>query len=101
MSCPCMGRWKPPKRKVDRSKMPAFCFLFPGSRKFIICPGRGRDPNRPTCEGVLAARRRAVLNRDFEAERRAIRRAKLLGCPWGAQATAKHRGTRRSRRAAA
>jgi hypothetical protein len=76
----------------QRAALPASCFLLPGARKYIICP---RRTHRPTCDGVLAARRRAILTHNYEAEVRAIRRARLLGCPWGSRAQAKVRIRRR------
>ncbi len=89
-----MGKWWRPTAE-QRRRMPAHCFLLPGERKYYVCP---KGSSRPTCRGVLAARRRAILQGNYEVEVRAIRRARLLGCPWGASAKAKHR--RHARRAA-
>lgn len=85
--------WRPTAEQ--RRRMSASCFLFPEARKYYICPP---GSSRPTCRGTLAARRRAILVGSYEAEVRAIRRARILGCPWVQGAVAKHR--RRARRAA-
>lgn len=82
--------WKSPKRtstrKAIRRSAPA-CFLDPkgvgarpGRPRYFVCKG-----GRPTCEGLKAARRRAILQREPEFENKAIRLAKRMGCPWAAQ----------------
>lgn len=86
--------WKATKRVTERrvqlDRCGSGCFLDPNPKnpRYPICP-----PNscRPTCEGTLAARRRAITQRDYEMERRAIRRGKLLGCSWARDAVAKRR----------
>lgn len=87
----------PKVKPSKREEMPDRCFLFPVAKKFVVC--KPRRPYRTTCEGALSARRRAILNKDMEAEKRAISLARDLGCPWGAAAVAKRRGKRRSRKA--
>lgn len=92
------GRWAPTRRKSARARIPAHCFLDSKNRRYPFCKRRkGRWV--PVCEGTLAARRRAITQRDHEMEVRAIRRGRLLGCKWSRYSTAR-RGRGRLRRAA-
>lgn len=84
--------WKPVKRVTGRraqlERCGPQCFGNPDPKKprYPYCP-----PNscRPTCEGTLRARQRAITQRDYEQEQRAIRRGKLLKCSWAKDAIAK------------
>lgn len=97
-----LGKWRPTKkireRRAQLHRCGSVCFLDPNPRKprYIVCPP---SSCRPTCEGLLAARRRAILQRDRTTEEKAIRRAKLMGCPW-ATGAAKARKRARARRVA-
>ena len=73
-----MKHFEAPSKK-QRAKMPAKCFLKPGARKYPVC---GPVAKKPSCEGALAARRRATLNRDGTIAKAALRLAKKLHCPW-------------------
>jgi len=98
--------WKSPKktsrRKVVLRDRPQ-CFLDPkgigakpGRPRYFVC-----EAGKVTCRGLLAARRRAILQGEAEFENRAIRRAKVLGCKWSRES--KIRGPRpiaRGRKAA-
>jgi hypothetical protein len=55
------------------------CFLKPSERKYPIC---AKGSSRPSCEGLLAARRRAILNRDTTVRGKAERKALSMGCGW-------------------
>lgn len=55
------------------------CFLKPAERKYPIC---AKGSSRPSCEGLLAARRRAILNRDTTVRSKAERKALSMGCGW-------------------
>lgn len=107
MGCGCMkglGAWKPVARKGGRREQlrrcGPQCFGDPNPEKprYPICP-----PNscRPTCEGTMRARQRAITQSDFAMERRMIAQGRLLGCPWAKGAAAKAgRGRKRMRRVA-
>ena len=71
--------FKPPKYKHLRKKMPAKCFLKPTSLKYPVCELRTK---KPSCDGALAARRRAILNKDHAIAAAAKRLGKKLGCNW-------------------
>lgn len=88
MSCGCtsMGKWWRAK-KSQRANLPSQCFLDAKNRKYIICPKKGR---KPTCDGLLAARRRTILTgKRCGLEQKAIRMARKLGCKWAAESRAK------------
>lgn len=92
-SCGCdFGKWQPVKRVTGRRKQlrrcGPQCYLDPSPRKprYPIC---APTTCRPSCEGTLRARQRAITQRDYEMEQRAIRRGKLLGCSWSKGAVAK------------
>lgn len=98
--------WKSPKKTERRKRIlkdRPECFLDP--------KGVGAQPGRPryfvckqgkvTCDGLRAARRRAILNGEREFEDKAIRRAKLMGCQWSRHSVSKPRGKRRARAKAA
>lgn len=90
MSCGCTktlsGWWRP--LKVQRDALPARCFLDPEGRRFVICPRTG--PRKPSCAGLLAARRRTILTGErCGLERKAIALAKRKGCAWAAESRAK------------
>lgn len=98
------GKWKPVARKGGRREQlrrcGSQCFLDPDpmNPRYPVCPP---DSCRPTCEGLLAARRRAITQRDYGIERKAIAQARLLRCGWAVGAVAKRgRGRKRVRRAA-
>lgn len=104
MECGCLGRWRPAKRVTSRreqlSRCGSQCFLDPNPERprYPVCPP---DSCRPTCEGLLAARRRAITQRDYGIERKAIAQARLMRCSWASGAVAKRgRGRKRARRAA-
>lgn len=105
MACRCgYGQWKPVMRKGGRREQlrrcGSVCFLDPNPAKprYPICPPASC---RPTCEGALRARQRAVTQRDYGVERKAIAQGRLLRCPWATGAVAKAgRGRKRVRRAA-
>lgn len=81
-----LGKWWRPT-VAEREALPDYCFLDAVGRKYVICPRRG--PRRPTCEGLLAARRRTILTGvRGELEHKAIMLAKRLGCPWARKAVA-------------
>lgn len=73
-----MKHFKAPS-KSQRKSMPKRCFLKPRAKKYPVC---GPVAKKPTCEGTLAARRRALLNRDRTIANAAVRLAKRMGCPW-------------------
>ncbi len=93
--CGCsgsMGKWQPVKRIVGRReklrRCGKKCFLDPNPQKprYPVCKPTSC---KPSCEGALAARRRAVTQSDFGMERKAIMLGKRLGCTWATGATAK------------
>jgi len=75
------GLWRPTKSKRVRSGMPKACFLDPKNLKYVVCKGTGKRA-KPSCEGVLAARRRAILQRARKMRAKAERLARELGCRW-------------------
>ncbi len=79
------GWWRPTASR--RAALPRSCFLDPANRKYVICPRRSR---RPTCDGLLAARRRTILTgKRCGLEQKAITMARRMGCGWAAQSKAK------------
>ena len=74
-----MKHFKAPKRMSVRRSMPSKCFLVPGKRKYPVCRTASK---KPVCEGALAARRRAILNKDHRVAAAAKRLGKKLHCPW-------------------
>ena len=74
-----MKHFKAPKTAAARRSMPKSCFLKPASRKYPVCPVKQK---KPSCDGVLAAKRRATLNRDNHIAAAALRLAKKLRCSW-------------------
>ena len=81
-----MAWWKATKQQ--RVNLPSRCFLDPAHRKYIVCAQRG--PRRPTCDGLLAARRRTILTgKRCGLEQKAITMARKMGCSWAAESKAK------------
>jgi hypothetical protein len=73
--------------KGQRENLPSKCFLDPANRKYVICPERG--PRRPTCDGLLAARRRTILTGvRCGLEQKAIAMARRKGCEWAQESAA-------------
>ena len=71
----------------QRENLPSKCFLDPANRKYVICPERG--PRRPTCDGLLAARRRTILTGvRCGLEQKAIAMARRKGCEWAQESAA-------------
>jgi hypothetical protein len=95
-------RWKSPKvgeRRKLHEKCGSACFLKPGM-KYPVCPTRTRTC-QPSCQGLEAARRRAITQRDYGVEKKAIAQARLLRCSWASEAKAKRgRGRKKARKAA-
>jgi len=97
--------WKSPKKTCRRKAIlreSPQCFLDPrgvgatkGRPRYYVCKA-----GKVTCEGLKAARRRAILQGEAEFENRAIRRAKLLGCPWARQSKLRVPGSRKARKVA-
>jgi len=81
-----MAWWR--ATKSQRANLPSRCFLDPANRKYVVCPQRG--PRKPTCDGLLAARRRTILTgQRCGLERKAIAMARKMKCPWAAESKAK------------
>jgi hypothetical protein len=81
-----MAWWR--ASKSQRENLPPQCFLDPANRKFIVCPERG--PRKPTCDGLLAARRRTILTGTrCGLEQKAIELARKKGCAWAQESQAK------------
>jgi hypothetical protein len=66
------------EREAMHARAPG-CFLKPKEMKYPVCSKGG---SKPTCEGLLAARRRAILNRDRKVRRKAESMALTMGCGW-------------------
>lgn len=75
-------KWKPARDKAARRRQyercGSACFLKPPTG-YPVCPARSC---KPSCRGALAARSRAITQRDCVTERKAIRLGKRLGCEW-------------------
>lgn len=104
MSCKGgLGKWRPVARKGGRREQlrrcGSQCFLKPTAEKpgYPVCPP---DSCTPTCEGAYRARQRAVTQRDYATERKAVMLGKRLGCSWAAGAVAKRGRGRKQRKAA-
>ena len=54
------------------------CFLKAG-KKYPVCPSGG---SKPTCEGLLSARKRAILNKETTVRAKAEQTALKMGCGW-------------------
>lgn len=77
--------WKATKRQ--RTNLPDRCFLDAKNKKYVVCPKRTK---KPTCDGLLAARRRTILTgKRCGLEQKAIRMAKKLKCLWATKSKAK------------
>jgi hypothetical protein len=60
------------------------CFLKAG-KKYPVCPKGG---SKPTCDGLLSARRRAILNKDTATRAKAERKALKMKCGWAMRSKA-------------
>lgn len=65
------------EREAMRKRAPK-CFLKPPTG-YPVCTKGG---SVPTCEGLLAARRRAIMNKDTAVRRKAESMALTMGCGW-------------------
>jgi hypothetical protein len=66
------------EREAMHERAPS-CFLKPDQMKYPVCSKGG---SKPTCEGLLAARRRAIMNKDRATRRKAESMALTMGCGW-------------------
>jgi hypothetical protein len=81
--------WKKaaPKLTTQRRKMlyhcGQSCFLVPGKEgerpKYPICP---KTSCKPTCQGTMAAYKRARQQHAQAVAKKAIQKGKRLHCPW-------------------
>jgi hypothetical protein len=72
------------EREKMKKRSPS-CFLVPSESKYPVCP---KGSSKPSCEGLLAARRRAIMNKDNAVRAKAERRALALGCGWAQRSKA-------------
>lgn len=74
--------WSPPPvGSKARENFPSWGFLKPEEKKYPFIVKKG-GKWYVSCAGLLAAYRRALMNRDSTIAAKAVSKAKQYGCPW-------------------